>query len=455
MHVVLNGRSEPLPDEPHTTLLTWLRRRGLTGSKEGCAEGECGACTVVLVRSQGEQSRYVAVNSCLVLLPMVAGQELYTVEGLARGGRLHEVQQAMVEHGGSQCGYCTPGFVMSLFAGRYAPHGLQLEHLHGNLCRCTGYRPIRDAALSLPPVSPEDPWAQRLRSPAPPLEPLHGQAFHRPTTLEEAFSLLEAGAHPVAGATDMAVELNLRNRRWEQLVSLEALTPLRTFRDSPEALELGAGLTLSEVEEHLHALPEVPRALLEWFPLFASPLIRNRATLGGNLATASPIGDSPPVLLALGAELKLLSRHGERRLPLADFFTGYRKTALQPGELIASVLLPKPFPRLSRFFKVAKRRADDISTVALGAALDVEQGRVTRVRLGLGGVAATPVRASAAEQALLGQPWGPQAVQRAQAALASTLQPLSDHRGSATYRLAMAQRLLEKLLAESQAEVPV
>ena len=444
----------------HTTLLDFLRARGLTGAKEGCAEGECGACAVVMVKANGNgsQSTYCPLNSCLMLLPMAAGQEIYTVEALTKNNELATVQQAMVEHGGSQCGYCTPGFVMSMFAEYYRPGRTGPCDPHvtaGNLCRCTGYRPIRDATLSLGPA-PKDSFCQRLSKPAPAMQSVElgaqGVIFHRPGTLDECLALL--AAHPearlVAGATDLAVESNLRGRRFSHLISVEGLPELRSFHETEQEVELGAALTLSEIETHWQNAPSV---LHDWMELFASPLIRNRATLGGNLATASPIGDSAPLLLALDAQLRIAGPNGRRTIALAQFFTAYRKTALAPGEVIVSILVPKPFPQHLRFFKVAKRRMDDISTVAAAFAIDVDAGeRITRARLAYGGVAPVPLRALQAEETLVGRAWDETAIQRAQEILERTLKPISDHRGSAAYRLALAQSLLEKFWWEQHEE---
>ena len=439
--------------DPQSTLLDFLRAQGFTGAKEACAEGECGACTVLMVKPHGAGSAYIPVNSCLIFLPMAAGQEIVTVEGLAENGRLSEAQQAMAAAGGSQCGYCTPGFVVSLFAEQHRP-GRQgpcdPEALGGNLCRCTGYRPIRDAAHSLGPP-PESALATRLIRPAPEVQPVATDRFYRPATLAKCFELVDRypDAMLIAGATDLGVESNLRGRLFERLISLEALQELRSFRETAEETEIGAGLTLSEIDARWQNAPPVWR---EWLPLFASPLIRNRATLGGNLATASPIGDSAPLLLALDARVKLASVRGERVIPLTDFFLRYRKTALQPGELLLSVLLPR-CRSAARFFKTAKRRMDDISTVAACFVLDIDtHGRIERARLAFGGVAPVPLRAIEAEEALIGLHWNDGAVYRAQDVLARTLHPISDHRGSAAYRVALAQKLFEKFWWE-QTEV--
>ncbi len=450
----LNGRVvDASGADPNTTLLAWLRERGLTGSKEGCAEGECGACAVVLVEpAPGGGARYVAVNSCLLLLAAAAGRELLTVEGVANGA-LHPVQRALVELGGSQCGYCTPGFVMSLFAEYYregrARSGFDVESIAGNLCRCTGYRPIRDAGRALPTISDADAHAARLARPAPAHDPLDyssgGRRFLRPTRLAEAVALRAAHpeAHVVCGGTDVVVEINQRLRRFATILSLEAVEELRVFSAGPDALVIGAGVPLSEIEARIGGQPPLLAAL---FPLFSSRLIRNRATLGGNLATASPIGDSPPVLLALGAEVDAVGPDGERTIPLDRFFTGYRRTALGPAELIARVRIPKPYPAIGRFYKVSKRVHDDISTVAAGFALDLDATGVVKVaRLAYGGVAATPARALDAERALIGRPWGRAALAEAKAAAAAAFTPMTDQRGSAAYRAAMVASLLDRL----------
>jgi xanthine dehydrogenase small subunit len=453
----LNGTRVQAQGDLHTTLLDFLRSQCLTGAKEGCAEGECGACAVVLVRQNGAGSVYSPINSCLMLLPMVAGQEIYSVEALAQQGKLAAVQRAMVEHSGSQCGYCTPGFVMSLFAEHYRPGRSQPCDPHataGNLCRCTGYRPIQDAALSLG-AAPQDKFTERLSRPAPVLSAFSYRAderlFQRPATLEECLQLLAVSeTRVVAGATDLAVESNLHARRFHHLVSVEALPELRVFRETDETFELGAALTLSEIENHWTTAPAFFR---EWLALFASPLIRNRATLGGNLATASPIGDAAPLLLALDADVTIAGPSGQRTLPLSSFFRGYRQTALATGELLVSIQVPKPLPQEVRFFKGAKRVMDDISTIAVGMAVNIDaSGRVEHIRLAYGGVAAVPLRAVEAEESLVGQPWNEVSIHRAQKILERTIKPISDHRGSAAYRLALAQSLLEKFWWEQYAE---
>ncbi len=458
----LNGQKVQVAGvDPHTTVLAWLRQQGLTGSKEGCAEGECGACAVLLLRPDGSGSRLEAVNGCLLLLSSLAGQEVWTVEGLARGKALHPVQEAMLQ-GGSQCGYCTPGFVVSM-AAEYYRKGRQefdLEALSGNLCRCTGYRPIKAAAFSLGQPPEHDPLARRLAQPAPVVESLdyspsvtstlpQAQRFFRPGSLRELFQI--QAEHPsaklVAGGTDWVVEVNQRFARAPVQIDLGHLPELQSLSWTHEYVEIGAGVTLSEAERWLQG--RIP-LLAEWFPRFASRLIRNRATFGGNLGTASPIGDSPPVLLALGASLVLVSASGEREVALEHFFTAYRQTALRPGELIKAVRIPLPLLPESCFYKVSKRPMDDISTVAMGIAMQRSStGRVEAIRIGLGGVAATPVRAYQTEAALLGQPWEESSLRKAAQVLKAEFKPIDDHRGSAAYRTAMLGNLLWKFYTET------
>jgi len=315
--------------------------------------------------------------------------------------------------------------------------------LTGNLCRCTGYRPIRDAAHSLGPA-PDDTFRRRLSDPAPAISGISVDGFSRPTSVDACVSLLgdHPGARVVAGATDLAVESNLRSRRWPHLVSLEAVDELREFSSTSHSVRIGAALSLNEIGRRWSDAPE---AFREWLTLFASPLIRNRATLGGNLATASPIGDAAPMLLALDAVVHVAGASGRRTIPLAAFFTAYRKTAMAIDEIMTAVEIPKPLPRFVRFYKVAKRKLDDISTVAAAMSLDIDaQGRATRARLAFGGVAATPVRILEAETAITGQLWNGAAVERVQNILDRALKPMSDHRGSKEYRLEVSKSLVEK-----------
>jgi xanthine dehydrogenase small subunit len=456
----LNGAPVDIPDDPHVdphvTLLQWLRGAGLCGTKEGCAEGECGACAVAVLRggfSEPGRARYEAVNSCLLPLAALHGLSVVTVEGVApTEGELHPVQRALVEHGASQCGYCTPGFVVSLFCEYYRPErtGFDPESISGNLCRCTGYRPIVDAARSLgvPPAADRRLpllQAKPARLAASTLADSE-RRFLRPASLSGVFDALRLypDATLIAGGTDLIALANQRDTRWQTLVSLAGVEELGVFEVRSDGVMLGAGLSLSELERR-ETLP----ILAELWPLFSSRLIRNQATLGGNLATASPIGDAAPALLALDAEVVLVNALGERRLPLADFFLGYRKTALVPGELIQAVFVPVPAPAIQRFYKASKRVLDDISTVAAAFALDRdEHGTITRFRAAYGGIAATPLRARELEALALGKPWNRETLDLLLEGASKLGTPLDDHRGSAAYRRAMIGKLLEKFFYE-------
>jgi len=449
----------------HVTVLQWLRAQGLCGSKEGCAEGECGACAVALLNSEpGEAgSHFEPVNSCLLPLAALEGRELLTVEGIAESdGSLHPVQSAMVAAGGSQCGYCTPGFVVSLFCEYYRPGRAEFdpESISGNLCRCTGYRPIADVARALPRPAEADPRLVQLRTRAAALgagkSGSPSALFLRPSALGEAFALLltHPRAQLIAGGTDLMVYANQRYQRFPVLISVEALSELHELTFGETELVLGAAVPLAQLERALAKAHVNAKLLEQLLPLFSSRLIRNRATLGGNLGTASPIGDAAPALLALGAELELISQRGARRLPLAEFFLDYRKTVLEAGELIRAVRIPRPMPEFQRFYKVSKRVLDDISTVAASFALTRDaDGKVTRFGVGLGGVAATPLGAPSLEQVALGRVWNEATLALLLAEAARLGTPQSDLRGSAAYRRAMLGKLLEKFFYESQAQL--
>ncbi|WP_405751294.1 FAD binding domain-containing protein [Streptomyces sp. NBC_01411] len=490
--ITVNGKEAALaPTAPHTTVLDFLRERGLTGTKEGCAEGECGACSVLVARpGVNKPTDWVAVNACLVPAAALDGQEVITSEGLATPGKpgtppeLHPVQEEMAVRGGSQCGYCTPGFICSMAAEYYrpnrcahakpagsaggtdtdvdadtehGPNGFDLHALSGNLCRCTGYRPIRDAAFAVGTPADEDPLAQRReQSPPAPVATEYtrdGSSFLRKSTLAETLQLLRErpDAVVVAGSTDFGVEVNIRSRRADCVVAVDRLSEMRELRVASDHIEIGAALTLTEIERRLDG--SVP-LLAELFPQFASRLIRNGATLGGNLGTGSPIGDSPPVLLALDASVVLADADGEREVPLADYFTGYRQSVRRPGELIRAVRVPLPLSPVVAFHKIAKRRFDDISSVAVAFALDIRGGVVRTARIGLGGVAATPIRSLATEAALEGKPWTAETVEAAAPVLRAEGTPMNDHRASADYRSAMLGQSLLKLYAQTTEAVP-
>ena len=469
---ILNGETVRIADVPATTtLLDWLRSSGRTGSKQGCAEGDCGACTVALVeRDASGQPTYRAINSCIALLPMFAGREVITVEGLKQGATLHPVQAAMVKHYGSQCGYCTPGFVVSMFEAYYrdgvkAPAQIN-DQLCGNLCRCTGYRPIRDAAMDAiahrtPEGDAQDEFARRLLRPVGALAALDYESeakwgnpasiterFFRPTSLAELFALkhAHAAARLVAGATEIGVELNKKFKKFPLLISTEAVPELTGIVETPALWRIGAGATLTAIEEKIGG--EYP-SLAKMLRVFAARQIRNRATLGGNLATGSPIGDSAPVLLTLDAQLVLATATGERTVALADFFTGYRQTLLRVDEVIREILLPRGGPntglvRRVDFIKVSHRQELDISIVAAAFRVDCDATGVVRAaRLAYGGVAERTKRALAAETALVGK-----AVADARAAVAAILReeftPIDDVRSGAVYRRGLVVSLWEK-----------
>jgi xanthine dehydrogenase small subunit len=457
---VLNGSPVEVADvAPHVTLLQWLRSSGFRGAKEGCAEGECGACAVALWTSApGESgSHYEPVNSCLLPLAALAGREVVTVEGVApTPGELHPVQEGMVALGGSQCGYCTPGFVVSLFCEYYRPGraGFDPESISGNLCRCTGYRPIAEVARAMPEPSPTDPRLVQLGRRAAEPAPCRGAdvPYLRPASLGEAWEMWDFSpdAKLIAGATDLLVYANQKFERWSTLLSVEALPELQELSLSDEELVLGAGVPLSRIEHYLADAGAGLTALLQLLPLFSSRLIRNRATLGGNLATASPIGDAAPVLLALDARVELASRAGVRVVPLSDLFVGYRRTSLAPRELIRAIRVPRPFPAIQRFYKVSKRTLDDISTVAAAFSLTLDDaGNVTRFGVGLGGVAATPLAAPTLSHLAVSKPWNEQTLEALLNEASRLGTPQTDFRGSAAYRRAMLSQLLRKFYFES------
>ncbi|RKH46627.1 xanthine dehydrogenase molybdopterin binding subunit [Corallococcus sicarius] len=470
----LNGQTVRVDDaSPNTTLLDHLRARGLTGTKQGCAEGDCGACTVAMVdQDHRGQKNLRAFNSCIALLPMVAGRELVTVEGVGQRDSPHPVQQALVKHYGSQCGFCTPGFVVSMVeaycrkdAG--SPEAVA-DQLCGNLCRCTGYRPIRDAMMdalatrdatgaapALPGVSLEGP-----PSPVPSLRyEARDGLFLRPGTFEDLLALraLHPEAMLVAGATELGVDITKKSRRYPFLLSTEGVESLRAIRREADGWYVGGAASLVDVEDALGA--EVPE-LAKMLNVFASRQIRHRATLSGNLVTASPIGDLAPVLLALDARLVLASVREERTVALRDFFLAYRKTALQPDEVVRFIVIPHApakdsgLTRHADSFKVSKRRELDISIVAAGFCIETDPlGIVRTARLAYGGVAATPVRARDTEALLVGHPWNVEAVARVRTTLVSEFSPITDLRGSADYRRGLVVSLLEKFASGERSPV--
>ncbi|WP_237213920.1 xanthine dehydrogenase small subunit [Falsiroseomonas oryziterrae] len=439
----LNGQPTVLPagTSPTLSLLDWLRGQGLTGTKEGCAEGDCGACTVVIEEPSGAR---VPVNGCITLLGQVHGRVVRTVEGLrAPDGTPHPIQVAMAESDGTQCGFCTPGIVMSAWA--HARSGGDVhEALAGNLCRCTGYRPIVEV---LSGVAADDMTAPDVLPPASVRFEAPGQVFRLPATLDELLAL--RAAHPeawlLAGGTDLGLRVSDHREVPASVICLLNVPDLQSVEARPDGLTIGAAVSYGRLLDLFRAEPGFgPFAAL--LARLGSRQIRGLGTLGGNLGTASPIGDSLPPLVALGAVVRVASLRGARDLPVEAFLTGYRKNALAPDEVIVSVFLPRP-PADAHLAceKISKRHDQDIATV--GAAMLVREaaGVVAEARLAFGGVGATVIRAAGAEAALLGKAFGTAEVAAAAEALAHDIAPLSDWRGSAAYRLAVAQGLLRRL----------
>jgi xanthine dehydrogenase small subunit len=469
----LNGEPISLTNvSPTQTLLKYLQHSGRTGTKEGCGDGDCGACTVVVLGQDTTGTpQYQAMNSCLIPLGAVADRDILTVEGISNGS-LHPVQAAMVQTGGSQCGYCTPGFIMSLFAAYYdgamtsgRSSTIADAAVEGNLCRCTGYLAIRRAAQQLnqgDKTKACDPFTIKLQQSPQPLPMVqyqgNGQQFYRPTSLLDVLTLLAhyPEAILVAGATDLGLEMSHHRREFPVLISLEAVPELLEIQDIPASIEIGAAVPLSRMQGRLQGLFPSLDTMLYWF---AAGQIRNRATLGGNLGTASPIGDLPPVLLALDAQLKVAGRLQQRTIPLDTFFTAYRQTDLRPGEVIISIQIPKTIApgathRFNQSYKVGKRGTDDISIVAAAFTIDLDaESRIVQARLAYGGVAATPVRAIAVEEQLVGQPWTMATIQRVKPALRAAFTPLTDLRGSAEYRQLLVANLFEKFFVETQEQL--
>jgi len=463
---------------PQITLLEYLREvRGLTGTKEGCAEGDCGACTVVLAQRAGDRLAWQPVNACIRLLPSVDGKAVFTVEGLRDGdGALHPVQQAMVEAHASQCGFCTPGFVMSLFALYKGPWPQRREAicdaLAGNLCRCTGYRPILDAAQSMYDLPAPDDWrapggargaaqdaAEGVLMAA--LDGLardamldyaaEGQRWLAPRTLPELTQTCARmpDAQIVAGATDVALWVTKQHRDLGDVVYVGEVDSLRLIRATPEGLVIGAAASL---EDAFGALDESFPELHEAWMRFASPPIRASGTLGGNVANGSPIGDSMPALIALGAEVTLASAQGVRSVPLEAFYLAYRRTARVPGEVLVDVRVPPRAPDLVlRAYKIGKRYDQDISAVFACFALTRTGDRIAAARIGCGGVAPVPARARATEASLAGQPWRRDTFAAAARRLAAEFAPIDDMRASASYRRTVLGNLLERMWLDTDA----
>ncbi len=449
--------------DPNLTVLQYLRNLvRKTGTKEGCASGDCGACTVVIGEPDGERMRYRTLNSCLTFVAALDGKQLITVEGLQDEGVLHQVQQSMVDCHGSQCGFCTPGFIMSMFAlykneSQADRHKIE-EALAGNLCRCTGYRPIVEAAEQMYTNAMADKFDRLQEQTLQQLGELQpqqtaelkgaGRVSFSPTTLDELAALYEQhpAARLLAGGTDLALEVTQFHRELPTLIYLGQVAELKQIHEFDDRIEFGAAAPLSDCAPYLSR--EYP-SFGQLLQRFASLQIRNQGTLGGNIGNASPIGDAPPALIALNAEVVLRKGSKRRILALKDYFIDYKVTARQESEFIEKIIVPKASAHgVVRFYKVSKRLDDDISAVLGAFNLTLQQGIVTEARIAFGGMAAIPKRARACEQVLLGHPLDEATLARARQALSQDFTPISDFRASKEYRLLVAQNLLTRYALE-------
>ncbi|MGJ8589029.1 MAG: xanthine dehydrogenase small subunit [Yoonia sp.] len=437
---LLNGETVQVEAEPTRTLLDWLREdHGLCGTKEGCNEGDCGACTVMVTDAGGAK----ALNACILFLPQLHGKAVRTIEGIsAPDGALHPVQHAMIDHHGSQCGFCTPGIIASMATGHLAGRTDHDDVLAGNLCRCTGYAPIVRAAKAAE-ASPVPAWIKDET-------PVVDAVPYAPDTLEDLADWYAANpdATLIAGATDVGLWVTKQLRDLPQVAFLNRCAPLRDISETDDTIHFGAAVTMTEV---LDVIRKMHPSYAEMIRRYGSEQVRNAATIGGNIANGSPIGDNPPALIALGANLHL--RHGAktRKLPIEDFFIAYGKQDRASGELVTGVTLPKHAPAL-RCYKISKRFDQDISAVCGCFNVTVADGVVTQARIAFGGMAGTPHRAHQVEAALIGQPWTSATIQNAAAYFTKDYTPMSDMRASAAYRIEVAQNLLHRYFAEMRGQ---
>ncbi|MEY8099271.1 xanthine dehydrogenase small subunit [Falsihalocynthiibacter sp. S25ZX9] len=467
---ILNDQDVALKDVAASqTLLDFLRLdQRLTGTKEGCAEGDCGACTVLVGRLQNGALKYEAINACIRFLASLDGCHVVTIESLSGpNGTLHPVQQAMVEHHGSQCGFCTPGFVMSLYALWMEipqPTERQIETaVQGNLCRCTGYEPIIKAAHAVSQYG--TPSADYLNTERAAVTkrivalrdgkrvvtgPSDNQAI-LPADVDDLAAVLEQypSATIIAGATDVGLWVTKFLRPIGPAVFVGHLEDLKAITLTDDAFEMGAGVTYSECQD---VLAEVFPHLVEYWDRIAGWQVRNMGTIGGNIANGSPIGDTPPVLIALNAEVTLRRGRVTRTLPLQDFFIDYGKQDREAGDFVQSVRVPRPKAgQTDAAYKISKRRDEDISSVAVGISVDVSDGIITDCRIAFGGMAATPKRGAHTEAALRGKPWDAAAFEAAAEALSQDFAPLTDWRASKEYRMISARNLLRRFFLENDA----
>ena len=450
---------------PELTVLDWLRARGRVGTKEGCAEGDCGACTVVVAEPDGDGLRYRAVNSCIQPMASLDGRQLITVEDLAGkdvdgNPELHPVQQSMVDHHGSQCGFCTPGFVMSMFAMVHQPEPPRIrESLAGNLCRCTGYVPILNASRRALMETGADRFTRAETQTVQKLAALaHDETIRlsngerqmlAPRSLDDLLGLLARypEAVLVAGATDVGLWLTKRLDRFETMIYVSGVAELHCIDEVDGFLEIGAAVTYTEAMPVLTGhYPDLRDMLVRLGGL----QVRNAGTIGGNIANGSPIGDTPPPLIALGARLVLASARGTREIDLEDFFIEYGEQDLRPGECVLKVRIPLPRQgQQLRVYKLSKRIEQDISSVLGAYSLRLDGDRVDDIRIAYGGMAGVPARARHCEESLAGQPWKEHTIDQACRAMADDFTPLTDWRASADYRMLAAQNLLRRFFNET------
>ena len=444
---------------PARTLLDLLREDlRATDTKEGCASGDCGACTVVLSKPDGSGSH--TVNSCIRMAHSAHGLQVTTAQDLSSDGQLHPVQQALVDHHGSQCGFCTPGFVMSLYDlyqranGQAVTREEAMEAISGNLCRCTGYRPIIDAACAM----------HLYPRPAVSAQPATHDTSHARDPLDPHYALSESlaqllplrarfpKAQLMAGGTDAGLWVTQMHRRFEQVIDLTRVQEMLRIEHYPHHLAIGAAVSLHDA---FAALSEQRPSVHPFAERFAGRPVRQSGTLGGNIANGSPIGDSMPLLIALGAHVVLMAwRKGRvvsRHVALEDFYLGYKRTALAADEVLCWIVVPHSLPgEWLGVYKVSKRKEDDISAVCLALQLHIHNDTVQAVRIGAGGVAATPVRAVRTEAALQGQTWSELIVQQAQTVIETEFSPITDMRASADYRQLVLRNLLRRAWLEQQ-----
>ncbi len=471
---ILAGKVEELRAcDPNRTVLEYLREdRGLKGTKEGCAEGDCGACTVVIGELHDDGIRYQAVNSCIQFLATLDGKQLLTVEDLVTGNGggtsgLHAVQQAMLEQHGSQCGFCTPGFVMSLFAMFHQDREHEAGRkdidlgLAGNLCRCTGYAPIVRAAEQALKAGRSDRFSEASQQTIEQLKSIQrtntlevrgtSGRFFAPRSLADLCVLREA--HPqavlVAGATDVGLWVTKQNRRLGTVIYLGEVNELKRLEDDGQTLSIGAAVSYSDATD---AIAAIYQAFLPLIQRIGGTQVRNAGTIGGNIANGSPIGDMPPGLIAAGAKLVLRSTRGQRSIDLEDYFIDYGIQDLRPDECVEQVLLPRPPDNhLFAIYKVSKRFEQDISAVCGAFSLQVEGSVISNARVCFGGMAATPKRATACEQAFEGKTWNQETINGAMRAMVEDFTPLTDMRASASYRMRVSQNLLQRFFLEQSA----